>query len=403
MNYEQTLTWLFCQLTSFQREGQSAYKGNLDNITEISSRLGNPHKKIKCIHIAGTNGKGSVSHLLASVLQEEGFKVGLYTSPHLKDFRERIKINGTEISEDNVVEFVRNHKDDFMDIGLSFFEMTTALAFSFFSQNKVDIAVIETGLGGRLDATNIILPELSVITNVSLDHQSILGNNLKKIAEEKSGIIKQGIPTVIGETSSGVQSVIQAQAEKMHSKFSKSTTLHNFPCSLEGNYQKENIDTTCQSIKEMRLLGWEISTQSMQTGFLNVLINTGLRGRWEQLSSFPTVICDTGHNLHAFHSILNQLKSIPHKNLWMILGFAKDKDINNLFAILPKDAQYIFCQANVPRSMEVNDIKNLAAQHSIYGTLLKNPSDALIQAKALANSKDLIFVGGSTFVVGEVL
>jgi dihydrofolate synthase/folylpolyglutamate synthase len=281
--------------------------------------------------------------------------------------------------------------------------MTTALAFSFFSQNKVDIAIIETGLGGRLDATNIILPELSVITNVSLDHQSILGNDVKKIAEEKAGIIKQGIPTVIGKTSSGVQSVIQAQAEKMHSKFSKSTSLHNFPCSLEGNYQKENVDTTCQSIEEMRLLGWKISTQSLQTGLINVLINTGLRGRWEQLSSFPNVICDTGHNLHAFHSILNQLKSIPHKNLWMILGFVKDKDINNLFAILPKDAQYIFCQANVPRSMEVNVIENLAAQHSIYGTSLKDPSDALIQAKATANSEDLIFVGGSTFVVAEVL
>ena len=403
MTYDQTLDWMFRQLTSFQRIGKSAYKNNLDNILEICCRLGNPHKKFKCIHVAGTNGKGSVCHLLSSVFQEEGFKVGLYTSPHLKDFRERIKINGTEISKDKVVEFVINHKDNFIDIGLSFFEMTTALAFSFFSQNKVDIAIIETGLGGRLDATNIIYPELSVITNVSMDHQSILGNNLKKIAKEKAGIIKKFVPTVLGKTSSEVEAVIQIQAKKMDSKLRKSTALYNFPTALMGYYQKENVDTVYQTIKEMKLLGWKISTQSFKKGLQNVIINTGLRGRWEQLSSSPFVICDTGHNLHAFHSILNQLSTISYRNLWMVLGFLDDKDLNNLFAILPKDAHYIFCQANVPRAININEIESVAAQYSIYGTYVRDPLEALVKAKILANPDDLIFVGGSTFVVAEVL
>ncbi len=403
MTYEQTLDWLFHQLASFQLVGRSAYKDNLDNITEICLRLGNPQEKFKCIHVAGTNGKGSVSHLLASVLQEEGYKVGLYTSPHLKDFRERIKVNGSEISEDKVVDFVGNHMDDFMDIGLSFFEMTTVMAFSIFSQHNVDIAIIETGLGGRLDATNIILPELSVITNVSLDHQSILGDDVKKIAEEKAGIIKKGIPVVLGKSTSVVSSVIQIKAEKMHSKLSKSSSLVSFPSSLMGYCQKENTATVSQSIEELRLLGWKISTQSLQKGLINVHYNTGLRGRWEQISSFPRVICDTGHNLHAFHSILHQLENISYKNLWMILGFVEDKDINTLFTILPKDAKYIFCQADIPRSMDLNFIDKLATQHSIYGTLVKDPLNALIKAKNLAGPEDLIFVGGSTYVVADVL
>ena len=403
MTYEQTLDWLFHQLASFQRVGPSAYKDNLDNITEICLRLGNPQEKFKCIHVAGTNGKGSVSHLLASVLQEEGYKVGLYTSPHLKDFRERIKINGIEISEDKVVEFVGNHMDDFMDIGLSFFEMTTVMAFSIFSQYNVDIAIIETGLGGRLDATNIILPELSVITNVSLDHQSILGDDVEKIAEEKAGIIKQGIPVVLGKSTSIVRSVIQVKAEKMHSKLSQSYPLVSFPSGLMGDCQKENTATVSQSIEEMRLLGWKISSQSLKKGLINVLYNTGLRGRWEQISSFPKVICDTGHNIHAFNSILHQLENSSYKNLWMVLGFVQDKDINTLFAILPKHAKYIFCQADIPRAMDLDFIDNLATEYSINSTLVKNPANALIKAKNLAHPEDLIFVGGSTFVVANVI
>jgi dihydrofolate synthase/folylpolyglutamate synthase len=403
MNYQETLDWLFQQLASFQRVGQSAYKEDLSNITALCERLQHPQKNIKCIHIAGTNGKGSTCHLLASVLQEQGYKVGLYTSPHLKDFRERIKINGAMISEAEVVDFVKIHEADFLDISPSFFEMTTALAFAHFAAHKVDVAVIETGLGGRLDATNIVIPELSVITNVALDHQNILGNTVELIAKEKAGIIKTRVPAVFGPTSKEVLSVLKAEAQSKASSYFLAQLNHSYNSALGGRCQDENTATVCEVVSQMRGLGWGISDEALEYGLKNVIKNTQFRGRWEQLSEHPKVICDTGHNTHAIKSIVKQLEGESYNKLWMVIGLVGDKDVDAVLGLLPKHAHYIFCQPNIPRALSVAVLSEKAAEYSLSGIKVQQPVDALSEAQKLANEDDLIFVGGSTFVVAEVL
>lgn len=403
MDYQQTLDWLFQQLASFQRVGQSAYNEDLGNINAICSLLNHPQNNFKSIHVAGTNGKGSTSHLIASVLQEQGYKVGLYTSPHLKDFRERIKVNGEMISQKEVVDFVNAHKEDFTEIGLSFFEMSTALAFAYFSDQKVDVAVIEVGLGGRLDATNIINPELSVITNVAFDHQHLLGDTIALIAKEKAGIIKEGVPVVLGATSEEVRYVVAEIAAQKGSKLILSSKNTSYESGLLGACQQENTDTVCEAIEQLRLLGWDVSEASLKLGLLRVVENTSLRGRWEQISSSPMVICDTGHNPHAMRSIVKQLNKMSYNKLWMVIGMVGDKDVSAILELLPKDANYIFCQPHIPRALSVNDLFNKAAQYSLKGQKIQNPLDALVEARKQAQQNDLIFVGGSTFVVAEIL
>ena len=403
MDYQQTLDWLFQQLASFQRVGQSAYNEDLGNINAICSLLNHPQNNFKSIHVAGTNGKGSTSHLIASVLQEQGYKVGLYTSPHLKDFRERIKVNGEMISQKEVVDFVNAHMEDFTEIGLSFFEMSTALAFAYFSDQKVDVAVIEVGLGGRLDATNIINPELSVITNVAFDHQHLLGDTIALIAKEKAGIIKEGVPVVLGATSEEVRYVVAEIAAQKGSKLILSSKNTSYESGLLGACQQENTDTVCTAIEQLRLLGWDVSEASLKLGLLRVVENTSLRGRWEQISSSPMVICDTGHNPHAMRSILKQLNKMSYNKLWMVIGMVGDKDVSAILELLPKDANYIFCEPNIPRALSVNDLFDKAAQYSLKGQKLQNPLDALVEARKQAQQNDLIFVGGSTFVVAEIL
>lgn len=403
MNYQETLDWLFQQLASFQRLGQSAYKEDLSNITVLCERLKQPQNKIKCIHVAGTNGKGSTCHLLASVLQEQGYKVGLYTSPHLKDFRERIKINGAMITESEVVDFVKFYQEDFREISPSFFEMTTALAFAHFAAHKVDVAVIETGLGGRLDATNIIRPELSVITNVALDHQNILGDTVELIAKEKAGIIKTSVPVVFGPTCEKVLSVLKAEAQNKTSSYFLAQLKHSYNSDLGGRCQQENTATVCEVVYQMRGLGWEISDESLEHGLKNVIKNTELRGRWEHISLDPKVICDTGHNTHAIKSIVKQLEEESYNKLWMVIGLVGDKDVDAVLGLLPTHAQYIFCQPNIPRSLSVEVLFEKATQYSLSGISVKQPKEALAKAQKLANEDDLIFVGGSTFVVAEIL
>lgn len=403
MNYQQTLDWLFQQLASFQSVGQSAYKEDLTNIKALCNVLHQPQDKFKSVHVAGTNGKGSTCHLLASVLQEQGYKVGLYTSPHLKDFRERIKVNGHMISEVEVVDFVKNHLTDFTEIRPSFFEMTTALAFSHFAQQEVDIAIIETGLGGRLDATNIINPELSVITNVALDHQNILGDTVELIAKEKAGIIKKGIPVVFGSTTEKVLSVLKEEAELKSANYYFSKVSTPYASAVEGICQQQNTATIVESVQQLRIIGWEISEAALRNGLQNVIQNTQLRGRWELISERPKVICDTGHNPHAMQSIVQQLEKEDHQKLWVVIGMVGDKDVDAVLALLPKQAAYIFCQPNIPRALSAADLSEKAARFSLHGNQVQNPKSALLKAQELANEGDLIFVGGSTFVVAEIL
>jgi dihydrofolate synthase/folylpolyglutamate synthase len=403
MTYQETLDWLFQQLASFQRVGQSAYKEDLGNITTLCCSLNNPQTKFKSIHIAGTNGKGSTSHFLASILQEQGYKVGLYTSPHLKDFRERVKINGEMISKEEVIRFVNLHREKFIETGASFFEMTTALAFDYFSTQQVDIAIIETGLGGRLDATNIILPELSVITNVALDHQNLLGDTIEEIAKEKAGIIKSGVPVVLGKTTIEVKKVVWEIASRRKSKFIEAKPNTKYNSALSGFCQKENVATVCSAIDQLRILGWTISEQSLQNGLLKVVENTNLRGRWESISQNPKVICDTGHNVHAVKSIVNQLDCEDYKQLWMVIGVVGDKDVDAILSLLPKNANYVFCAPSIPRALLGDVLAKKANSFSLKGKVVENPKEALIHAQGLANENDLIFVGGSTFVVAEIL
>jgi dihydrofolate synthase/folylpolyglutamate synthase len=410
MNYQETVNWMFNQLPLYQLQGAIAYKEDLTNTVLLSKYLGNPEKNLKFIHVAGTNGKGSTSHLLASVLQEAGYKVGLYTSPHLKDFRERIKIISPEvsgeISEDFVCEFIAKHKNFFETNDLSFFEMTVGLAFDYFKKEKVDIAIIEVGMGGRLDSTNIITPLLSVITNIGKDHTQFLGTTLESIATEKAGIIKQNIPVIIGEYTSETEPVFLAKANETKSEiyFASDLISENFPSDLIGAYQISNKKTALQTLRILNSQKeFEVSEAAIKTGFLNVVKNTGLQGRWQQLNSAPKVICDTAHNKHGLEIVLNQLKTEQFETLHFVFGVVNDKDLDEILPLFPKNAVYYFCKPNIPRGLEATILAQKALEFGLHGKVYNSVSEAYQDAVQNSTTADFIYIGGSTFVVGEIL
>ena len=402
MTYQETIQYLYAQLPMFQRVGQAAYKADLSNITRICNLLGNPQNQFKSIHVAGTNGKGSVTHMLASVLQEAGYKVGIYCSPHLVDFRERVKVNGQMISKQEVIDFVAQCKDLFDEIQPSFFEYTTALAFQCFAQQKVDVAVVEVGLGGRLDSTNVITPELSVITNIGLDHTNILGDTIGKIAVEKAGIIKIGIPVLIGEKQLETEKVFEEIASKNSSKLSYAKSV-DILCDLNGIYQKKNIATAFSAIQLLKEQGWKIEDKAVEDGFLKVAKNTAFMGRWQVLGSNPMIVCDTGHNKEGVEYVVQQLAQEKYEQLHIVWGAVKDKDQSKVLELLPKNAIYYFCAPNLERAMSATELKDIAQQKSLRGQSYSSVNDAFLEAKKAANAADFVFVGGSTFVVAEVL
>ena len=406
MNYQETTNWLFKQLPVFQLQGATAYKEDLTNTLLLAQHLNNPENYLKCIHVAGTNGKGSTSHLLASVLQEAGYKVGLYTSPHLKDFRERIKINGKEISEEFVCEFVEKNKSFFEANDLSFFEMTVGLAFEYFAKEKTDINIIEVGMGGRLDATNIITPLVSVITNIGKDHTQFLGNTLQSIAKEKAGIIKKDVPVVVGEYVSETKEVFLAKAKETHSElfFASDIVKENYPSVLLGDYQISNKKTALQTIRVLQIQGdFEITEENIQNGFLNVINTTGLQGRWQQLKLQPKVICDTAHNSHGLKIVLNQIKKEQFEELHFVLGVVNDKDLEEILPLFPKEAHYYFCKPNILRGLDAVILQQKAADFQLNGKVYNSVSNAYQAALQNANKSDFVYIGGSTFVVAEVL
>lgn len=403
MNYQQTVDWLFNQLPMYQNQGKAAYKADIGNIVDACKKLDQPQLKFPSVHIAGTNGKGSSSHMLASVLQEAGYKVGLYTSPHLKDFRERIRINGQMISQNEVIAFVDQNKSLFSDLGASFFEMTVAMSFDYFAKQKVDIAIIETGLGGRLDSTNIINPLVSVITNISMDHSNLLGNTIEAIAEEKAGIIKSNTPVIIGKKQKEISSIFESIASSKNAKLVQ-TKSYTYDCDLKGNYQKENINTSVETIIQLKKLGWNVSEKNIIVGLKNVVANTQLQGRWQILKSDPLVICDTGHNIEGIKQIVEQLKSINYQKLHFVIGFVQDKNIEDILDLLPTErVDYYFCQPKIQRALKIEKLTSIAKKKGITGLIFKNVKQAYEQAINNANTKDLVFIGGSTFVVAEIL
>ena len=405
MDYNNTLNWMFAQLPMYQRQGAVAFKKDLSNTIKLSEHIGNPHKKFKSIHVAGTNGKGSTSHMLASVLQEAGYKVGLYTSPHLKDFRERIKINGKEIKKKDVTNFIKNNKEFLEENNLSFFEMTVGLAFYCFAKEKVDFAVVEVGLGGRLDSTNIITPEVSVITNIGLDHTQFLGETLPEIAFEKAGVIKENIPVVIGEYQEEVYPVFKAIAEEKKSKIyiSSKEIKKAYKTDLLGSYQQHNVKTAVKTIEVLNSKKNRISDEALINGLLNVVSNTGLLGRWQILQEFPKVVCDTGHNKEGLTYVLEQLQKEVYSNLHVVFGVVNDKDLSKVLPMLPKKATYYFCKPNIPRGLDAQILQKEASKFGLKGTDFKSTEEALNHAKSNSLNSDLIFVGGSTFVVAEVV
>ncbi|WP_372801127.1 folylpolyglutamate synthase/dihydrofolate synthase family protein [Lutibacter sp.] len=405
MNYNDTLNWMFSQLPMYQRQGKTAFKKDLTNSLALSKHLNFPEKKIKTIHVAGTNGKGSTSHMLASVLQEAGYKVGLYTSPHLKDFRERIKINGIEIKKNEVVDFIGNNQHFLLKNQLSFFEMTVGMAFNHFAKHHVDIAIIEVGLGGRLDSTNIITPVVSVITNIGYDHTQFLGETLPEIAFEKAGIIKSNTPVVVGEFQKEVFPVFEKIANEKCAPLYLASKLNvsNIQTDLKGTYQQNNLKTVVQTIKVLTNLGYKISKQNLKIGLLNVVNNTSLLGRWQILNELPKVICDTGHNKEGLTYVLKQLQQENFNNLHIVFGVVNDKELKEILPMFPQKAIYYFCKPNIPRGLDAEELKNICKQFNLIGNVYNSVQDAYDSALKMANTNDLIFVGGSTFVVAEVV
>jgi dihydrofolate synthase/folylpolyglutamate synthase len=429
MNYSEALEFLFSQLPSYHIIGKAAYRNDLKNIILLDNYFRNPHRRFLTVHVAGTNGKGSVSHMIASVLQEAGYKTGLFTSPHLKDFRERIKVNGKMIPESNVITFVTEHKNIISTLNPSFFELTVAMAFNYFAECKVDVAVIEVGLGGRLDSTNIINPVLSIITNIGHDHMDILGDTLEKIAFEKAGIIKEKIPIIISETQSETKNVFINKAgdqnapiyfaDKLFScELSKNSwiaserdftmtevsTGNKFEgtTTLPGNYQAKNLNVVFAAFNLLNKV-FNISKVNISDGIRNVLINTGLSGRWQILSKSPLTICDTGHNKEGLEYVIGQLESIPKSALHMVIGFVNDKDLTSVLPLFPKDAIYYFTKASIPRALNESILKSEATKYRLTGESFPDVRSALNSARDNAKPSDLIFVGGSTFVVAEVI
>ncbi|MCF8254439.1 MAG: bifunctional folylpolyglutamate synthase/dihydrofolate synthase [Bacteroidia bacterium] len=428
MTYQETLDYLYSQLPMFTRIGSAAIKKDLTNTLALCKALGQPQEKFKCIHIAGTNGKGSSSHMLASILQEAGYKTGLYTSPHLKDFRERIRINGEMISEEKVIGFVGSNQNLFEEIRPSFFEWTVALCFDYFAEEKVDIAIIETGLGGRLDSTNIIDPILSIITNIGWDHMDMLGDSLEKIAFEKAGIIKTKTPVVIGEYQSETFPIFMEKARKTESQIILATQLvnilyfnssisqsafdvqfqfgeywKNVYCDLNGLYQEKNIKTVLASLDIIRNAGFKIEEKDVRNGLAHVKKNTQLMGRWQLLGIQPMVVCDTGHNIDGIKLVLKQIAMQKYSHLHMVIGMVKDKDIQKVLSILPKDATYYFTKAAIPRALDEKELQGFAIAYQLKGKTYETVIEAVDAAKQTAKKSDLIFIGGSTFVVAEAV
>ena len=424
MNYEQTIEYLFSRLPIYQRIGASAYKEGLDNSLILDNYLGFPHRKYKTIHVAGTNGKGSTSHLLAAILQQACYKTGLYTSPHLVDFRERIRVNGEPVSKDFVVDFVARHSTFLEQIHPSFFELTMMMAFDYFAYSAVDVAIIEVGLGGRLDSTNIITPVLSVITNISFDHVQFLGDTLPKIAAEKAGIIKPNVPVVIGEADGEVREVFATKAKEMNASISFAqevpilqsahilstggwifeTTQHGeILGELGGLCQDKNAVTVLTAVDELLKSGFEISDLAIKQGFAHVCKLTGLQGRWQKISDSPTIICDTAHNEGGIRYVVEQLKHQNYNLLHMVLGMVNDKDISKVLSILPKTARYYFTKASIPRALDELELQRLASKFELEGEAYPTINNALKAAKKSASSDDFIYIGGSTFVVADAL
>lgn len=404
MDYNQALELFINNLPMFQKSGNSAYRSDLGNITAICNHLGNPQNNFKSIHIAGTNGKGSTSHMLASILQESGYKTGLTTSPHLKDFRERIRINGELCTKEFVIDFVEKHQKFIEKIQPSFFEVAIAMAFEYFSQNKVDVAIIETGLGGRLDATNIIHPILSIITNIGWDHTNILGNTLVKIANEKSGIIKKKTPVIIGETSDELKNVFLDKAKTTESEiiFAEENFTQEYDSDLKGIYQKKNQKTVISAIEQLKKLGIKISENNIANGLKSVIANTGLRGRWEILGNQPLIVADTAHNSHGLSEVQKQISTTKFRHLHLVLGFVNDKDVTSILDFFPKDATYYFSQPEVPRKLEIQDLMKIVPEE-LDAKYFNSINEAFEAAKSKAAVDDMIYVGGSTFVVAEVI
>ncbi|EKT4499954.1 bifunctional folylpolyglutamate synthase/dihydrofolate synthase [Flavobacterium psychrophilum] len=404
MNYQQTLDWLFAQLPMYQQQGASAYRKDLVNTILLANHLGNPELKVKTIHVAGTNGKGSSSSMIASVLQEAGYKVGLYTSPHLKDFRERIKINGLAISEDFVIDFVAKNKPFFEENNLSFFEMTVGLSFDYFAKQEIDVAVIEVGMGGRLDSTNIIKPLVSVITNIGLDHTLFLGNTLEAIANEKAGIIKPNTPVIVGEYNDKTKGVFLAKAKdcKADIYFASDLITKEYPSDLLGDYQQQNKKTAIQTIRVLKP-HFSVSEENLKDGLLNVVKNTGLLGRWQQIHSNPKVICDTAHNSHGLKIVLNQIQKEEFDNLFFVLGFVNDKDLDDVLPLFPKKAKYFFSKPNIFRGLDAKILQEKATNFGLTGNIYSSITEAYKEALKLSSQNDFIYIGGSTFVVAEIL
>ena len=399
-NYENTLQWMFSQLPMYQQKGKQAYRPDLSRMEAFCSHLNSPEKKIKTIHIAGTNGKGSTAHMIASVLQEAGYRVGLYTSPHLRDFRERIKINGAFIEKKYIVKFIQNNLNYFDLTSLSFFEMTVGLAFSYFFDKKVDYAVIEVGMGGRLDGTNLILPELSIITNIGFDHTQFLGNTLPEIANEKAGIIKPKTPLIIGETHEKTKEVFIERAKMLNSQiiFADQQKFVGFSSDLKGSYQKKNIQTA--SIALLRL---KIDPKIINSGLMKVIPNTGIQGRWQILANNPLTIADVAHNQEGFDYVIPQIMSQSYNKLHLVLGFVKDKVAEKLIKLFPENAIFYFAAPNIPRALPIADLEKVSNKLNINFKTFPTVAQAMLKAQSMASSDDLIYVGGSTFVVAEIL
>ena len=426
MNYQETLDFLFNSLPMYQHQGKAAYKSNLNNSIAFDKYLKFPHKSYKTIHIAGTNGKGSSSHMLASILQEEGYKVGLYTSPHLKDFRERIKINGEMIRQEFVIDFIENIREFIHQYQPSFFEMTVFMAFEYFKHEEIDIAIIETGMGGRLDSTNLISPLVSVITNISLDHTQFLGDTIEKIAIEKAGIIKNATPVVIGESNIEYDSVFRDISKQKETECVFANQVYNIPYALNslsqtqnftiyknnesflegvsldllGHYQRKNVLTVIAAINS---LPFRVSKQSILMGLKNVVHNTHLLGRWQTLGNDPLVICDTGHNEAGVRLVLEQIKQTAYKELHIVWGMVNDKSIDKIMSILPVEAHYYFTKASIPRALNQHELQKKANKFGLKGDAFPSVEDAFRLAKNTAGENDMVFVGGSTFVVAEVV
>jgi dihydrofolate synthase/folylpolyglutamate synthase len=405
MKYIDTVNWMFQQLPMYQNKGKSAFKKDLSNTLKLSAHLNHPEQHFKSIHVGGTNGKGSTSHMLASILQEAGYKVGLYTSPHLKDFRERIRINGQVVSKQFVIGFIKRNKAFLESNNLSFFEMTVGMAFDYFAKQKVDIAIIEVGLGGRLDSTNIITPELSVITNIGFDHMQFLGTTLPEIASEKAGIIKRNIPVVIGETQSETKEVFSSKAKSKNSEiyFADQLVEEVLESDLKGTYQEHNKKTVIQSVSVLRQLGYDISNLNLKKGLLNVAKNSGLQGRWQVLQEHPKIVCDTAHNKEGLSYTMQQLQTETYNSLHIVFGVVSDKDLDLIVSLLPKNATYYFCKPNVQRGLDEDLLKEYFFDKGFTGNSYSSVNEALHAAKLNADTDDLIYVGGSTFVVAEVL